>query len=86
MSDPTEAEPDWVAAHAALTTAINAFYAAIAPTHYVDAWVLVSHKLAPEMEANHTSGVGVTSSRDMPWLIRRALLDVALQNEQDELR
>ena len=72
MSD----EPDWEAAHAALSRAINDYYAAVG-NEYIDAWVLVTHKRSVELEQDNTSAVGVMTAKDQSWVLSRGLVEIA---------
>jgi hypothetical protein len=65
-----------------LCAAVRDYYAAVEPDAYVEAWVLISHRLSPEMEQDGQSTVGVLSSPEMSWVMKRGLLDVALTEDR----
>ncbi|WP_053352722.1 hypothetical protein [Leucobacter musarum] len=74
-------EPDaaWLEAHAELSRAISAYYEATSG-EFVDGWVLVTHKLSVELEAEGSSAVSVISSPDLSWVKGRGLLEIAREN------
>lgn len=74
------------AAYENLTRAVSAYYAVSEPTSYIETWVMVSHVRSSDWEQAGTSAVCILASPETTWLSRRALLDVALQREQDKIR
>ncbi|MFD5599944.1 hypothetical protein ACFWHR_07780 [Leucobacter sp. NPDC058333] len=72
-------EEAWREAHAELSRAISAYYQATTG-EFVDGWVLVTHKLSVELEAEGASAVGVISSPDLSWVKGRGLLEIAREN------
>jgi hypothetical protein len=73
------------AAKVEIDKAIIAYYAVVSPDVYLDAWVLVSHKLSAEWEQEGTSAVGVLPRTGQSFVVTRGLLDVALESERNDV-
>lgn len=65
-----------------LCAAIRDYYKTVEPTTYVESWVLINHKLSPEMEKANQSVVGVLSSPELTWVQRRGMIDIALTSDR----
>jgi hypothetical protein len=65
-----------------LCAAIRDYYTATDPEAYVDAWIIINHKRSPQLEKDGQSVVGVLSSPDLSWVMKRGLLDVALNDDR----
>lgn len=70
------------AAYDTLCAAIRDYYNTTEPDAYVEAWILINHKRSTELEKNGQSIVGVLSSPDLSWVMKRGLLDVALTEDR----
>ena len=70
------------AAFDTLCAAVRDYYTATDAEAYVDAWIVISHKRTPELESSGQSVVGVLSSPDLSWVMKRGLLDVALNDDR----
>ncbi|WP_219085646.1 hypothetical protein [Microbacterium resistens] len=82
-STPETTDQRAAEARADLGRAIAAYYAETEPDVFVGGWVLVTHKLSPEMEREGQSAVGITTP-EQAWPLTRGLLDVALTSERME--
>jgi hypothetical protein len=65
-----------------LCAAVRTYYDKVEPDSYVEAWCLITHRLSPELEQDGQSTVGVLSSPEMSWVMKRGLLDVALTEDR----
>lgn len=65
-----------------LCAAIRDYYQATEPEAYVDSWIIINHKRTLDLEANGQSIVGVLSSPNLSWVMKRGLLDVALTEDR----
>lgn len=84
MTDLTDEEV--TAAKDTLECAIRDYYGTVEPGALVTAWVLVSHRVSDEMDAEGESLVGTLVPTGQIFPLTRGLLDVALESDRDELR
>ena len=74
------------AAQDALASAIREYTKLVDPDAYVDGWVLITHKLSVEMEANNSTAVGHLVPTGQPFPMTIGLLRAAtIQSESDLL-
>ncbi|MBS3177740.1 MULTISPECIES: hypothetical protein [unclassified Pseudoclavibacter] len=66
-----------------LAEAIRAYHAAVEPDAYVADWVLVSHKMSPELEQANQSAVGVLMPTGQTFVTTHGLLGVAVHQSQN---
>jgi hypothetical protein len=73
-----------LAAKDLLEVAIRDYYTTVEPDALVSAWVLVTHKVSDDMDANGQSSVGMLPMTGQPFPMTRGLLEVALDGERFE--
>lgn len=69
----------------ALECAIRDYYTAVDPDVLITAWVLVTHKVSDELDAEGQSVVGVLTPSGQIFPLTRGLLDVALEAERGDI-
>ncbi|GAA4175818.1 hypothetical protein [Gryllotalpicola koreensis] len=67
-------------ARAVLDAAIKAYCETVDSGVYVDAWVLLTHKLSADGEANDYSTVGTVAGVEQTFVTTRGLLEVGLDS------
>lgn len=75
MSDISDEEAQ--AAKDALEAAIKAYHRTVAPEVFIDAWVLVTHKMSVELEAENSSMVGHLVPTGQAWPMTVGILRIA---------
>jgi hypothetical protein len=73
-----------IAAKDVLEVAIRDYYATVESDVLVSSWVLVTHKVSDDMDANGQSSVGMLPMTGQPFPMTRGLLEVALDGERFE--
>lgn len=82
MSDTELTDEEAQQAKDTLTAAIRAYRDTIEPGCYVDGWVLITHNLTTELEAENSSMVSVLVPTEQSFVLTRGLLDIALDGER----
>lgn len=77
-------DDEYAEARLELGRAIAAYHQKVEPDVYVDAWIVVTHKLSPELEKTEQTMVGMTISPDQSWVTTRGLLDIAVTRERGD--
>ncbi len=84
MSDDDRAER-YKAALVELDVAIHKFHMSIDPDEFLRSWALITHKeLAPDADMDPDTvltSVGSHASREVTFVERRGMLEIALQRE-----